>query len=241
MPNAAPITRRPGQHAFHRADHLILRLICLLLICLLALILAGLLLDFRGLALVVIELALIALMVGVERRRGAEIERWLQGARGECKVGAILDRLPAEEWNVLHDVSLGRGNIDHLLIGRAGIFTIETKSHRGRVRVDRIDSRMLKQAYAQRMLLERITGYRVQPLLVFSDAWLAGHVPASREGVLVIPARMLERYLRRQCPLVSADRARSVHRRLAAAIAATSTAPSYTKPPLLLESRPQRR
>jgi hypothetical protein len=122
------------------------------------------------------------------------------------------------EQRVAKHVSLGRGNIDHILIGRAGIFTIETKSHRGPVRVDRIDPRMLKQAYAQRMLLERITGYRVEPLLVFSDAWLIGHPLASREGVSVIPARMLERYLSSQRPAVTSDRARLVHEQLAAAI-----------------------
>jgi hypothetical protein len=72
----------------------------------------------------------------------------------------------------IHDVSPGRGNVDHVVVGPGGVFTIETKSHRGRIRVDRIDGAMLKQAYAQKKLLERVTGLEVEPLLVFTQAWL---------------------------------------------------------------------
>jgi len=103
-----------------------------------------------------------------------KIERLLQGARGERAVGAEIEILSPDGWHVLHNISLGRGDVDHVLIGPGGIYTIETKSHRGRIRIDRIERRMLQQAYAEKQLLERIIGYKVEPLLVFSQAGSSG-------------------------------------------------------------------
>jgi hypothetical protein len=60
---------------------------------------------------------------------------WRVGAAGERKVGRRLDRLTRHGWRVLHSVPLGRGgggDIDHLLIGPAGVFTVNTKTHRGK-------------------------------------------------------------------------------------------------------------
>ena len=53
-------------------------------------------------------------------------------------------------WRVIHDASLGSGNVDHILIGPPGIFTIETKSHPGPVSVGRVHGETLSQAQAQR-------------------------------------------------------------------------------------------
>ncbi len=96
------------------------------------------------------------------------------------------------DWHVLHDIYLGRGNIDHVVVGPGGVYAVETKSHRGRIAVERIDEKMLRQAYAEKKLLEEISGLQVEALLVFSDAFLVGSVPAHRRGVTVIPRRMLD-------------------------------------------------
>lgn len=58
---------------------------------------------------------------------------WYQGAVGEIKVGKTLARL-GPEWTVLHAVPVGtrKGDLDHVLIGPAGVFTINTKHHRHR-------------------------------------------------------------------------------------------------------------
>jgi len=59
---------------------------------------------------------------------------WRVGAAGERKVGRRLDRLTRDGWKVLHSVPLGRGgDTDHLLIGPAGVFTVNTKTHRRKV------------------------------------------------------------------------------------------------------------
>jgi hypothetical protein len=184
----------------------------------LVLVCSFLLLDGRGWLLVLIELSVIVLMVVADRHYAPQFESWLQGARGEEKVGAILDQMSGDGWHALHGVSLGRGDIDHVLVGPGGIFAIETKSRKRPIGVGQIYPDMLKQAYAEKKLLERITGYRVQALLVFSEAWLMGALPAERNGVVILPARMLDGYIRR-CPVVvTPRRAEEVHGRLAVAL-----------------------
>jgi hypothetical protein len=76
---------------------------------------------------------------------------------------------------------------------------------------------MLKQAYAQAKHLERITGQRVAPLLVFSDAYLDRPV-SRRSGVVVLPARMLAGHLDRRPARLSPAQVDELHRRLAAAL-----------------------
>ncbi|HET7486209.1 MAG TPA: nuclease-related domain-containing protein [Solirubrobacterales bacterium] len=179
-------------------------------------------LGLRGLPLVLVELAAMGTMLGGYRLYSAQADRWLQGAEGERAVATVLAQLENDGWRALHDISLGRGNVDHILVGSGGIFTIETKSHRGRIGIDRIDPRMLNQAYAEKKLLERITGLEVQPLLVFSQAYLVGHVPAKRQGVTVLPARMLPHYLSRRRPVLEARQSESVYQRLTAALSIDS-------------------
>jgi len=94
---------------------------------------------------------------------------------------------------------------------------VETKSHRGRLTVDHLDERMLRQAYAQAKHLERITGQRVGPLLVFSDAYLDRPV-SRRRGVTVLPARMLAGHLDRRHSRLTPAQVDDLHRRLAATL-----------------------
>ena len=57
---------------------------------------------------------------------------WAVGLQGERIVGGRLDRLRRDGWKVLHSVQLPSGtDIDHLVIGRPGVFTVNTKHHRG--------------------------------------------------------------------------------------------------------------
>ncbi|MFB7178030.1 nuclease-related domain-containing protein [Streptomyces sp. NPDC056257] len=63
-------------------------------------------------------------------RRGADGDSWRTGLAGERRVGEELDRLTRRGWRVLHSVPLPRQvDIDHLLIGPGGVFTINTKRH----------------------------------------------------------------------------------------------------------------
>ncbi len=58
---------------------------------------------------------------------------WYRGALGELRVGRLLAGL-GPGWRVLHAVPHGDhgADIDHLVIGPAGVFTINTKNHTGR-------------------------------------------------------------------------------------------------------------
>jgi hypothetical protein len=63
----------------------------------------------------------------------ADSVAWYLGAQGEIEVGKILGRLPPE-WRVFHALPIGKAgaDIDHLVLGPGGIFTINTKHHRGK-------------------------------------------------------------------------------------------------------------
>jgi hypothetical protein len=63
---------------------------------------------------------------------GPESNPWYKGALGEIAVGRILEGL-GPEWLVLHAVPVGTGSsdIDHVLVGPGGVFTLNTKNHSG--------------------------------------------------------------------------------------------------------------
>jgi hypothetical protein len=143
------------------------------------------------------ELLLLLCILIISRVVLPLVERHDRGAKGEEHVGGLLDGLTREGWHVIHDASLGRGDVDHVAIGPAGIFTVETKSRPSPVYVSRVHGATLRQAKAQRKLLERAIRMHVQPLIVYSRAWVDRPL-TRRKGVRVLPARMLVRFLTEQ-------------------------------------------
>lgn len=59
---------------------------------------------------------------------------WATGAVGEELLGARLDRATASGVRILHDrrIPRSRANIDHLVVGPAGVFVIDAKRYKGR-------------------------------------------------------------------------------------------------------------
>jgi flagellar biosynthesis protein FliQ len=163
-------------------------------------------------------LFVIACLWLVNRFLVRRVERFAQGATGEEQVGAALEGLVEKGWRVIHDVDLGsKGNIDHVLVGPAGILTVETKSHKGRIAARKVPRQWLSQAYAQAKRVERITQEDVSPLLVFSRAWL--DAPATRNrGVVLLPARMIEGHFARRPFKWDEDHVNKIYARLAAAL-----------------------
>jgi Nuclease-related domain len=137
----AAARRRAGQHARATQRRLAYRATAKVVATFSLLVPAIALLGF-GWTTCAIELAIVVCILLIGRTAAAVVDRWGRGAAGEELVGEALDGLRECGWFALHDVQLDRGNIDHVLIGPAGIFTIETKSHRGRLRAGAIDSRM---------------------------------------------------------------------------------------------------
>ncbi len=63
---------------------------------------------------------------------GPQALSWYAGAMGERVVAGRLAGLP-EGWTVFHSVPVGRdgADIDHLVVGPGGVFTVEVKAHEG--------------------------------------------------------------------------------------------------------------
>lgn len=219
-PGRRPPRRAAGQ--YQRTIVLRLRMRTLLTLGLLA-ILTGVLgraFGLRSPLFVGSELALLVTIFAVSRLVLPLVERHDRGATGEEQVGGLLDGLSqrsGEQWQVIHDVRLDHGNIDHVAIGPAGVFTIETKSHPGPIKLQRIHGATFRQAHAHGEALERLIGERVERLIVYSRAWVDKPL-ARRRGVRVLPARMLIRYLARQQPVLGAEEVEKACRVLAGAI-----------------------
>jgi hypothetical protein len=177
------------------------------------------------------EVALLAAIFVISRYVLPLVDRHDRGATGEEQVGGLLDGLAGRGWYAIHDVSLGRGNVDHIVIGPGGVFTVETKSHPGPVQVGRVHGSVLGQAQAQRKAIERVTGEHVEPLLVFSRAWVDRPL-SRRKGVRVVPARMLLSYLDRQPQRLEPPAVEQACGRLALAVAAAA-ARERPRPPRL--------
>ena len=55
---------------------------------------------------------------------------WLWGAVGERQTAKLLRNLD-NSWECVHDISRGKGNWDHVLIGPAGVFMLDSKRFAG--------------------------------------------------------------------------------------------------------------
>jgi hypothetical protein len=118
----------------------------------------------------------------------AYIENWRAGAEGERKTAKALRPLQRSGLRVLHDVQARYGNYDHVAVGRAGVFLLETKNPKGVVelrngvphmrrrldpdadtRLDSIRPRALAAAVRLKNDIEHRTGHRawVQAVVVF--------------------------------------------------------------------------
>src|SRR5947209_8593030 len=197
-----PTRRSPGQYARETVMRLRMRTLAALGVLAVATSLLGRGFGLHDVRFLGSEVVLLASIFVILRYVLPLVERRDRGASGEEHVGGLLDELADSGWEVIHDATLGRGNVDHILIGPPGVFTVETKSTAGPVRISRLHGAVLGQAQAQRRAIERVTGIPVEPLLVFSRAWIDRPM-ARRRGVRVVPARMLLGYLARRDPVLS--------------------------------------
>lgn len=139
----------------------------------------------------------------------AEARTHYRGALGELLVGDVLENL-GPTWDVLHDLPLEGGVVDHLLIGRAGVFTVRTANY-GRLEVavdgstirvggeqqDDVAAAVAEAAEVARLLTEAAgKPIRVRPLLVVVDP-LKLSVKNPPSDVRIISSRELETVLAR--------------------------------------------
>jgi hypothetical protein len=136
------------------------------------------------------------------------------GRDGEKDVGQKLEVLREAGYEVFHDI-IGDGfNVDHVLIGPAGIFTVETKTHSKRkgnplvvfdgnkVLIDGLepDRNPVVQAKAQaswlRELLSESTGhnYDVRPVIVY-PGWFVDSKGSRNKTIWVLNPKGLPTFL----------------------------------------------
>jgi hypothetical protein len=217
LADSDPIGRRAGQYARATVRRLRLRTRVGLGVLAVSTAMLGRGFGLHSPLFLASEVALLASMFVISRYVLPLVERRDRGAMAEEHVGALLESLPHETWRIVHDVSLGRGNVDHIAIGPPGVFTIETKSHPGPVRAGRMHGGTLAQARAQGRAISWITGIEAESLVVFSRAWV-DRPGTRRKGVRILPARMLVGYLEKRPTTLSQADVERTHRSLATAV-----------------------
>ncbi len=147
-------------------------------------------------------LAMTAVAIAVFRPR--DPERWHQGADGERATAVLLERLGARDFVVLHDrrVPGSRANIDHVVIGRSGVWVVDTKAPRRPVRAGwrsvwvgghRLDTGPV--AWEAQVVADRL-GAVVTPIVAVHAAGLPRRGRRCR-GVRVVPADRVARRIGR--------------------------------------------
>lgn len=212
-----PAARAPGQHARAIVQRLRLRTLVALGVLAVATALLGRAFGLHDVRFLGSELALLATMFVVLRYVLPLVARHDRGATGEEQVGSLLDGLEGKGWRAIHDASFGHGNVDHILVGPAGVFTVETKSHPGPVKVSRIHGATIAQAQAQSRAILRAAGIEAEPLIVYSRAWVDRPL-ARRKGVRIVPARLLPQYLDRRGQRLTPEQAQAAQESIAAAL-----------------------
>ncbi len=143
-------------------------------------------------------------VVALWRRPQRDPDRWRRGAAGEEATAAVLDRLSPRRWAVLHDrrVPGSRANVDHLVIGRRGVWVLDSKAYRVPVRAGwrsvrvgehRLDTGPV--SWEASVVADRL-GVDVRPLVVVHGVGLPRRGRRC-DGVLVLPAETLISHLRR--------------------------------------------
>ena len=64
------------------------------------------------------------------------IENYQVGALGEERTAKTLEPLLKRGWVVVHDLNRIKSNLDHVLVGPAGVFVLDTKNLHGTVQID---------------------------------------------------------------------------------------------------------
>jgi hypothetical protein len=158
------------------------------------------------------------LMIGyavIKVKRTRERVRQLkQGRDGERIVAQYLEWFRTASFFVFHDVPSGDANVDHVLIGPKGVFTIETKTHskplRGECKVSIVDGVVrangfvldrnpIVQAKAQAgwlrtFLAESQFNVRVWPVVVF-PGWFIEPFDAKATGAWVLEVKALSKFI----------------------------------------------
>jgi hypothetical protein len=160
---------------------------------------------------------------GWGRRRSTEA--WGIGAGGERRTARDLDRL-GTGYHLFHDLRLpdSRANIDHLVIGPTGVFTVETKHRKATVVVGRrgvtCAGRTMRpavdQARRQATAVSTALGVAVRPVVAIQGGRLEVRGWRTRpivDGVRFCTGRQLPKVLSAGSACLTADQVAALHHR----------------------------
>lgn len=163
------------------------------------------------------------------RRGFARAEQLRLGRDGERAVAQYLEWFRTKDFFVFHDIPNGDANIDHVLIGPRGLYTIETKTlskpMRGECAITLRDGKLLAngkaldrdpiaQAKAQarwlyNFLAESQFKQFVQPVVVF-PGWFVERFDMKALGVWVLEPKALDAFIQSQPVVLTQDQVRAM-------------------------------
>jgi hypothetical protein len=166
------------------------------------------------LVLVLGGLAAVAAGWALRFRPSPEAIAWRRGAAGERRTARLLGPLEQLGWVLLHDLAVpgSRANIDHLAIGPGGIFVVDSKQYRGRLKLDP-SGRLWHGRYPLASTLQAVSFEADQAAQVLPDPGVVvvpivavhgAQIPWGKvvmNGVPIVPAQRLPSMLR-QLPAV---------------------------------------
>jgi hypothetical protein len=159
----------------------------------------------------------VAALVGwrLRFRPSEQARTWQRGAHGERRTARLLDRLAGDGFVVFHDLAVpgSPANVDHLVIGRSGVFVIDSRQWTGSVHqsVDglvwhdhyRLD-RTLETVRWEAQQVSRLLGTRAAALVCVHGAHIHGG-GLEAQGVAIVPAHLLRSALGYDRVLSDAD------------------------------------
>jgi nuclease-like protein len=198
---ALPLARRPTDKTYMRKPAEFLRSQLRLRIAVFAATIA----VATSLALVGIRwwpatFAALGLLFVLERQarkgRVLDLERLQRGILGEEAVADALAGLPSSYW-VLHGITTGHGDVDHVVIGPTGVFALETKAWQGKFYRSR--GQLYCNGKPAEHVLRQARGAagQVRELLLEAgiDEWVEAVVVAARASVSRSPVRFRKSYV----------------------------------------------
>ncbi|MEU4735960.1 nuclease-related domain-containing protein [Streptomyces fradiae] len=153
------------------------------------------------------------------------LRSWKVGLVGERLTGKRLDRLRGHGWFTLHAVQWATGtDVDHLAIGPAGVFTVNSKRHPGKtvwygdtaitINGSRTRHIAASQSEARRVsrVLSHACGFSVPVRPVISVVHAAKlTVKGANPPVLVLAVEHIDRVLSGLSPVLSPDQVAHIY------------------------------